>query len=77
MQREPRFDIFSGDMDKDAVWVEAVEGLANAHEQMEQIASRVPGRYFLFSSYSHSVLGRIDTTQRVVASDVRGEKRSA
>jgi hypothetical protein len=59
--KEPTFDIFSGDHDKDAIWVEAVAGLSNARERMEQIARVKPGRYFLFSCTDHSVLARVET----------------
>ena len=59
MDTEPRFDIFSGTPDKDAVWVECVCGLSNARERMERIAAQKPGRYFLFSVLSHSVLVKI------------------
>jgi hypothetical protein len=60
---EPMFDIFAGTYDK-AVWVEAVEGLSNARERMEQIGKEKPGKYFLFSCTDHSVLARIDTFER-------------
>ena len=45
---EPRFDIFSGQIDKNALWVETVEGLSNARERMEQIAAEKPGQVFHF-----------------------------
>jgi hypothetical protein len=61
MDSEPKFDIFSGAPDKDAVWVECVRGLSNARERMEQIAAKKPGRYFLFSNLSHSILAKIET----------------
>jgi hypothetical protein len=61
MDSEPRFDIFSGAPDKDALWVECVCGLSNAREQMERIAAQKPGRYFLFSLLSHSILAEIET----------------
>ena len=61
MDSEPNFDIFSGVPDKNAVWVECVRGLSNARERMGQIAAKKPGRYFLFSLQSHSVLARIET----------------
>ena len=38
MDHEPRFDIFSGTVDKDARWIEAVRGLANARERMGALA---------------------------------------
>jgi len=52
----PTFDIFSGWHDKNAVWIEAVEGLAEARARMDQIAAEKPGRYFIFSTASHAVL---------------------
>jgi hypothetical protein len=58
--KEPTFDIFSGASDKDALWVEAVEGLSKARERMEQIAAEKPGPYFLFSGASHSILARVE-----------------
>jgi hypothetical protein len=61
MDTESRFDIFSGTPDKDAVWVECVLGLSNARGRMEQIAAQKPGRYFLFSLLSHSVLSKTET----------------
>jgi hypothetical protein len=61
---EPTFDIFSGTTDKDAMWMEAVEGLASARERMEEIASSAPGRYFIFAQRSRAILARIDTRER-------------
>ncbi|HWF38236.1 MAG TPA: hypothetical protein VG322_06945 [Candidatus Acidoferrales bacterium] len=58
---EPRFDIFSGHIDKNALWIETVEGLSNARERMEQIATEKPGQYFIFSPMSHAVLAQIET----------------
>jgi hypothetical protein len=59
---EPRFDIFSGSLDKDAMWVEAVPGLAKARERMKELAAQVPGKYFVFSMHSHAVLASVDTS---------------
>ncbi len=59
--KEPTFDIFYGTSDKDAVWLEAVEGFSAARERMEEIAARTPGQYFLFSPASHSILARTET----------------
>jgi hypothetical protein len=60
---QPIFDIFAGTYDK-AVWIEAVEGLSNARERMEQIGKEKPGRYFLFSCPDHLVLARIETFEK-------------
>jgi hypothetical protein len=69
---EPVFDIFSGVLDKDAVWVESVRGLANARERMERIAVEKPGPYFVFYTRDHSVLHLIDTSQFL---DVDGKSK--
>jgi hypothetical protein len=62
--KEPTFDIFAGDYDKNAVWIEAVAGLSNARERMEEIAKEKPGKYFLFSCIDRSVLARIETFEQ-------------
>jgi hypothetical protein len=61
MENVPTFDIFSGDMDRDAMWVCAVKGLAAAKERMERIASTKPGRYFIFLSATHEILAHVET----------------
>ena len=58
---EASFDIFSGTPDKDPLWIETVYGLSNARQRMGEIAERKPGRYFVFSLGSHSVLAQIET----------------
>lgn len=55
------FDIFRGATDEDAVWLDAVEGLENAVQHMEEIAALSPGRYFICRQQGHAVLARIDT----------------
>ena len=57
---ETTFDIFSGAPEENGLWVEAVEGLSNARQRMGQIAAQKPGKYFLFSRSSHSILTRIN-----------------
>lgn len=59
-----KYEIFSGIPDRDAVWIEAVEGLASALERMEKIAEDTPGPYFIFYAQSHSVVARMDTSFR-------------
>jgi hypothetical protein len=63
---EPRFEIFSGSNDKDAMWIETVTGLADARSRMEQLALQVPGKFFIFSCYSHTILAHIDTSENYV-----------
>ena len=54
-------DIFSGEVETDARWLEAVHGLTAARERMKQLASENPGKYFIFCVADRSVLERIDT----------------
>lgn len=61
---EPSLDIFSGELDKDAMWLESAESLSKARERMEKIAAEKPGRYFIYSVRSHAVLAQIDTSAR-------------
>jgi hypothetical protein len=60
----PAYDIFSGRVDKSAVWIETVEGLGNAYELMTKIAAETPGPYFIFCSRTHTVCGSINTSIR-------------
>lgn len=68
---EPIFDIFRGSTDKDAMWLEAVPGLASARQRMEEIAKDAPGPYFVFAPQSHSILARIDTRNAAQGSSER------
>jgi len=60
----PAYDIFSGRVDKKAVWIETVEGLGNAYELMTKIAAETPGLYFIFCSRTGTVCGSINTSTR-------------
>jgi len=66
------FDIFAGSSDADALWVEAVEGLSNARERMEQIAAEKPGRYFVFCSRDHTILAQVETFLHESSSKSKG-----
>jgi hypothetical protein len=63
----PAYDIFSGRFGRDAIWIEAAEGLAIAVEKMKMYANKSPGRYFVISVHSHEVLASVDTS---IPSDV-------
>jgi hypothetical protein len=58
---EGTFDIFSGAPEEHGLWVEAVEGLSKARQRMGQIAAQNPGKYFLFSGGSQSILAQIQS----------------
>lgn len=57
----PKFDVFFGAPDRDAVWVCTVQGLANAKERMDQLATKEPGRYFVFYAPDRSILAQTET----------------
>lgn len=57
--KETTFDIFSGEPDRAPVWIDAVDGLSKARARLQDIAAEKPGKYFLFSVCSGSILVRI------------------
>jgi hypothetical protein len=61
----PRFDIFVGEpssIDRDAVWMETVDGVIAACERMTHYATRTPGSYFVFSMSRSEVIAAMDTS---------------
>ena len=72
---DPLFDIFAGDYGKDAKWIESVKGLGYAHIRMEELATQAPGKYFIFSCYSRSVLAQIDTAKPLISRKETGAKK--
>ncbi len=71
----PEYDLFSGIFDKNAMWLEAVEGLGNAFERMKDLASEAPGSYFVFCTRTHQVLASVDTS--VLPNNQENSKGSA
>ena len=57
----PRYDIFLG-TDKNAQWIEVVEGLDAASRRMEFYAAKCPGRYFIFDCSEHTIADSVDTS---------------
>ena len=55
------FDVFSGNSDRDAMWIESVVGIDQARARMQEIAESEPGRYFIFYARSGRVIVRIET----------------
>jgi hypothetical protein len=72
--RVPTVHIFSGFRDKDALWLDSVEGLGAADERMKQLAAEKPGPYFIFSTDTHTVLASIDTS---IQSHIKARRESA
>jgi hypothetical protein len=59
----PEYEIFKGELDKDAMWLEAVEIIGEACDRMVKRAAKSPGKYFVLSQRSHDVLATIDTSK--------------
>jgi hypothetical protein len=62
---EPTFDIFSGTSDKDARWLESIEGLSKALGRIESLAEIRPGTYFLYDPANHSILAKTASTEQL------------
>ena len=58
----PPFDIFSGDLDHDPLWVESAPSLEDACSRMRERAQTKPGRYFVYCCHTQKLLDSIDTT---------------
>jgi len=71
MNRLPAFGLFAGSGDKDAMWLETVEGLDNARNRMERLAAQVPGKYFVFSVPNRAVVAKTDTTKNFITMETR------
>jgi len=57
-----RYEIFSGSPYKNAIWLESVEGLDAACEQMRERAAKQPGPYFVFSVEAYAALASTNTS---------------
>ena len=64
----PIYDIFSGTNERDAIWQGCAEGLQNAKFEMEKLAVKRPGPYFVYYTPEQSILARIDTSEKKKAS---------
>ena len=53
------YAIFSG-TESAPIWLEAVDGLSNARQRMEEIATQKPGHYFIYSAASQSRVTEIE-----------------
>lgn len=62
LMKVPIYDIFVGAQDKDAVWLEAIEGLGPACTRAREFAYGTPGHYFVFCPQTHQILFSVDTS---------------
>jgi hypothetical protein len=61
MMDTPSYDVFKGTPEKKPLWLGAVPGLERAKEQMNRMASRLPGDYFIFDPVTDNVVASVDT----------------
>lgn len=61
---ETKYDIFSGGPAEFPMWLETVAGLSNARERMEIIAAEKPGRYFIFSAVTQTMVAQIEVFKK-------------
>lgn len=45
---DAKFDIFKRLPDGDPIWVQAIDGIEQAREQLARLASTTPGEYFIY-----------------------------
>jgi hypothetical protein len=56
-------DIFKEVLGGNPVWVDAVGDLENARRRVNQLASVVPGEYFIFDQRTRQILVRLGSDQ--------------
>jgi hypothetical protein len=59
----PNLDIFKEDSAGHPIWVDAVGDLENARRRLSQLASVVPGDYFVFDQKTRQILVRLGSEQ--------------
>jgi hypothetical protein len=57
-----KYDIFFGEFGRDAIRLEAVDGLEDAVKRMRLIAAKDPGPYFVFCQTTNRVMFLLDTS---------------
>jgi hypothetical protein len=60
----PVFDIFSGRLEKEPMWLETAHSLNEAIERMNQRAQQKPGPYFVYCCQTQQVLDAVDTSAK-------------
>jgi len=71
------FGIFRGLHDRNAKWVDAVEGQVKAERRMCEIAAKDPGPYFVFSAYTHTVIAVTDTSKNKATTQLKAKAEAS
>jgi hypothetical protein len=61
-EHERTFDVFSGSVDHNPLWLQSVRGLGSALQRMRERAEHAPGPYFVFDSSTSTVWDLVDTS---------------
>lgn len=56
------YEIFSGTLENEPLWLESVPGFAPASQRMNELAQMAPGPYFVFCVHTKEMLASIDTS---------------
>jgi predicted RNase H-like HicB family nuclease len=56
------FDVFSGRLEQEPMWLETAKSLTEASERMKQRARNKPGPYFVFCCETRQIVESIDTS---------------
>lgn len=59
----PSLDIFKEDLRGNPVWVDAVGDLENARLRVSQLASAIPGEYFVFDQRTRQIVVRLGSNR--------------
>jgi hypothetical protein len=71
------YEIFSGRIDSDPLWLESVEGKEAACARMKQRANEAPGPYFIFSASAQQIIASLDTSDLDGQGDGQAKVRGA
>ena len=69
MNDQRYFEIFSGSLQDDAIWIETVQGLESARERLHELAAESPDRYFVFSFRASKVVASIDSRKDLIRAE--------
>ena len=72
-----KYDIFSGSIDSAPLWLEAVDDLKQARERMKQRGLESPGPYFVYCSFTKTVVEIINTSNLNDSGDAETQRQSS
>ena len=58
------FEVFSGEPQRDPMWIGTEQSREKAEERMAKLAAEKPGKYFVWFASSQKVVAEVDTTHQ-------------